>query len=101
MLFGGFLININYLPLTLRLAQYISPYRYTLEALLVNEMHGRIILFNPPGSISVQVKAELILEFFGFSTKHLALNLGCLSGIALLSVAFAAILLNYCVREKR
>ena len=101
MLFGGFLINIRFLPFALGLFQYISPYRYTLESLLVNELQGRVILFNPQGSIPVKVPAEEVIKFFGFSQKNEKLNLGCLFGLSTTFILAADILLQFCVREKR
>jgi ABC-type multidrug transport system permease subunit len=37
MLFSGYMININSIPVWLRWMQYISPLRYALEVGLTNE----------------------------------------------------------------
>ncbi len=101
MLFGGLLINIRFVPFSLGIFQYISPYRYTLESLLVNELRDRIILFNPQGSTPVEVKSDEIIRYFGFSESNGTLNLGCLFGMAIIFLILAAILLRFFVREKR
>jgi len=102
MLFGGFFVNNQQLPIPLRYLQYISPYKFSLEALLVNEMHGRVILFNPPSAeYTFQMRAEKILDIFGFSVDHFALDLGVMASLALTSALVAGLLLRFCVREKR
>jgi ATP-binding cassette subfamily G (WHITE) protein 2 len=102
MLFGGFLVNVDSLPVPLKYCQFLSPYKYALEAILVNEMHGRVILFNPPDAeYTFQMRGEMILEVFGFSVDHFALDLGVISGLALSSILLAGLLLQLCVKERR
>lgn len=95
-------MNTESLPVPLKYLQYISPYKFTLEALLTNEMRGRTILFNPPDAEYVfTMRAEKILEVFGFNVNNFALDLGVISALGFSTLLVAGILLRFCVKERR
>lgn len=49
MLFSGFFLNSNTLPVYLAWIQYISPIKYGFTALIENEFDGRTFNNCPPG----------------------------------------------------
>lgn len=100
MLFGGFLINTDDLPPYLVPLKYTSPYRFAIEALMVNEFAGRTILFNPKGFPSIKMSGTKLLEVLGFNVLHTPMDAGLLFLMALMTLVGAGLLLRILVKEK-
>jgi len=67
MAFAGFFINLSRIPAVLRWLQWLSPLKYALEALSVNEVSSGLMIVDELAGAKVQVSAVVIMEtLFGF-----------------------------------
>ena len=67
MAFAGFFINLSRIPGVLRWLQWLSPLKYALEALSVNEVSSGLMIVDVLAGAKVQVSAVVIMEtLFGF-----------------------------------
>lgn len=70
LLFGGFILNLGQITPVLSWIQYLSPFKYALEALAVNEVTNLRIVDTLQG-VSINVPAVLILQkLFGFQERY-------------------------------
>ncbi|KAJ3213671.1 hypothetical protein HDU67_002592 [Dinochytrium kinnereticum] len=100
MLFAGLLINQESIPSFIRWIQYGSFFRFSYEALIVNDITGIKIEDNVAGA-TVNIPASIILQKFGFDIDAYFRDLFVSIGItvALLGVVFA--LLAFRLKEMR
>jgi hypothetical protein len=67
MAFAGFFVNLASIPAVLRWLQWLSPLKYTLEALAVNEVDSGLLIVDVLQGINIQISAAVIMEtLFGF-----------------------------------
>lgn len=67
MAFAGFFVNLSRIPAVLRWLQWLSPLKYALEALSVNEVSSGLMIVDELAGAKVQVSATVIMEtLFGF-----------------------------------
>jgi len=67
MAFAGFFINLSRIPAVLRWLQWLSPLKYALEALSVNEVGSGLMIVDELAGARVEVSALVIMEtLFGF-----------------------------------
>jgi len=67
MAYAGFFVNLASIPPVLRWLQYLSPLKYALEALAVNEVSSGLMIDDTLQGVKVDVSASLIMEvLFGF-----------------------------------
>lgn len=92
-LFSGFLANKASIPWALRWLCYISPIRFTWEALVVNELEPLMLQFSSPDLPPVpDVSGRVFLGLLGVDHRQLSTNiivLNCLWLVASTSVLLA------------
>lgn len=70
MAFAGFFVNIGSIPPVLRWLQWISPLKYTLEALAVNEVSNGLLIKDTLEGVKVELAAAVIMKvLFGFESN--------------------------------
>jgi len=68
MMFQGILINFDDLPMSKEWMTFISPFRFALNSLLVNELDGINIWFDPIEEVEPSwISGRLILSMFAFN----------------------------------
>ncbi|GAA5976278.1 hypothetical protein JCM5350_001403 [Sporobolomyces pararoseus] len=91
MAFAGFFINLSRIPGVLRWLQWLSPLKYALEALSVNEVSSGLMIVDVLAGAKVQVSAVVIMEtLFGFKFsayyRDVLVLFGFIAGFAVLVV---------------
>jgi len=98
-LFGGFYISVDSLPIVANWIPYLSMFKWGFEALMINEFTGLEFECDPSGNC--QKYGEEVLEFVGFghhTTNYAVFGLGMLL-VAYLFCAFLILHFNvmtYC-----
>ncbi|KAG0271346.1 hypothetical protein BGZ95_000846 [Linnemannia exigua] len=101
MLFGGFLINSGQIPKALTWIQYLSMFKYSFEALAVNEVATTKLIDNIQG-VAFNVPGSLILQkLFGFELDSYWRNVIVLVGFILLFVATFWGLVSLRLKERK
>jgi ABC-type multidrug transport system ATPase subunit len=77
LLFGGFLANIDTIPVWLGWLRFLSIFYYAYEILIVNEIEGLNVNFDA-ASLDVDVKGDLFLDVFDFNADNLPRDIGAL-----------------------
>ncbi|XP_019854880.1 PREDICTED: ATP-binding cassette sub-family G member 2-like [Amphimedon queenslandica] len=99
MLFGGFLITLESLPVWIRWFQYFSVFRYAVEALVVNEVDG--LVFDLTFNNTVRsVPGEELLEIQGFNPDWLFYDWIGLAGIVTIFFSLTYLTLRLLKKEK-
>ena len=93
LLFGGFLANINTLPLWLGWLRFLSIFYYAYEVLMVNEIRGLDVDFDAANLEGINVKGDVFLDVFEFSHKNALRDIYALFGVyaGLLALALSAL----------
>uniref|UniRef100_A0A915DWP1 ABC-2 type transporter transmembrane domain-containing protein n=1 Tax=Ditylenchus dipsaci TaxID=166011 RepID=A0A915DWP1_9BILA len=83
MVYGGFFINLDYIPVYLKPFSYLSWYKYTMEAHMINMWTnvGHIQDCGGPGQLPTCAEnGKLILKMNGFQTEYMYcfINIGIL-----------------------
>ena len=95
-LFGGFYIRVSSLPIILDWIPYISSFRWTYQALAINEFKGQRFSCNLTPTTQCLYTGEQVLEnmsFDGHSTNYAVFGLGML-WIAYLIWLYLLLLVN-------
>jgi len=103
MLFGGFLINKLSMPYWISWLQWSSYLAYAFEILMVNELDGVKVWFNPRG-INIPpslIPADIFLQEFGLVPSRLYFDLVVLGGISFFFLGFSYIFLRFYIKERR
>uniref|UniRef100_A0A1X7TD60 ABC-2 type transporter transmembrane domain-containing protein n=1 Tax=Amphimedon queenslandica TaxID=400682 RepID=A0A1X7TD60_AMPQE len=98
-LFGGVLLTLDTIPVWIRWLQYVSLFRYSIEAIVVNEIDGLYFNQTINGS-SVLVPGSELLSFQGYKTSWLWYDMIGLGGLALLFLTLTYITLRLIKKEK-
>jgi len=77
LLFGGFLANIDTIPVWLGWLRFLSIFYYAYEILIVNEIDGLNVNFDA-ASLDVDVKGDLFLDVFNFDADNLPRDIAAL-----------------------
>lgn len=103
LLFGGFLVNKTSMPVFLGWLQWSSFQSYAFEILLVNELTGLTIMFNPSGYDikPVPVAGETFLAQFDMQANRVGLDYGVLGGMIAFYLILTYVFLRFCNNEKR
>jgi hypothetical protein len=103
MLFGGFLVNKQSMPVFVKWLKWLSFLNYGFEVLMVNELDGLTILFNPKGyNIKpVTVDGHVFLAQFDMQSSRFYMDQGILVAIIAAYLLIAYLLLRFVVKEKR
>jgi len=93
MIFGGFLLNSDSVPVYYIWLQFISWFNYANEALTVNQWEGVTgIECDQPNGQGCFTTGEQIIEFFGYEVDRFGLDIGMLFvlfvGLRLIAYAF-------------
>jgi hypothetical protein len=62
MTYAGFFVHLSSIPPVLRWLQWICPLKYTLEALVVNEVSSGLMIEDSLDGVPVDVSAVLIMQ---------------------------------------
>jgi len=88
MVFGGFFIQTNSIPVFLDWMKYLSPYYYAFPVLLSNELSGLTFDCTPvqggrPVNVTVCpfVTGESYLNYLGFGTVNILQNFAILAAL--------------------
>lgn len=100
MLFGGFLLNKERMPLMLKWLPRLSWFNFAFEALVVNEL-ANVVLRDTTAAIPIDIPGKLILRQFGFDVEAFTRDTLHLLLLFSVLVACAYLGLVYLVREKR
>jgi len=74
---------------------------YGYEILMVNELEGTQILFNPPEVPPTYTSGEEFLLMFDMDPKRIYLDVGVLLGMASLYLLTAYLFLRFVIKERR
>ncbi|KAL7750097.1 hypothetical protein RI367_004612 [Sorochytrium milnesiophthora] len=101
MLLGGILINASKIPVYLRWIQYLSFFRYSTEALTVNEVSGLTVADDIAG-VKLNIPGSVVLQsLFGFDLDSFTRNLLVLAGLVLALLVTVGLLVRYKLKEVR
>ena len=92
LLFGGFLANIDTIPVWLGWLRFLSIFYYAYEILIVNEIDGLNVNFDA-ASLDVDVKGDLFLDVFDFKAENLPRDIAALFAMYLGLLLLAYVLL--------
>jgi len=101
MLFGGLLANKTTIPKYIIWFKWLSFMNYGFEILMVNELQGTTILFDPPNVPPVFTTGEEFLQQFDMDPKRWNLDFGVLIGILAFYLVLSYVFLRFYIKEKR
>lgn len=101
MLFAGFLLNTDSLPVYLSWIKYFSYFSYAYEALLINELHGFPIVIDPKGFPSFPGDGDFFLKELGMDHERFYADIIFTASFAVFFIVLAGLLLRFFVKEKR
>ncbi|KAG0190293.1 hypothetical protein DFQ28_002243 [Apophysomyces sp. BC1034] len=99
MLFGGFLLNKDHIPVFLSWLKYLSFFNYGYEALIVNELKD--ITLRDKSIADIQIPGPIILARFGFNGQAFWRDVVRLCVFILITLSMSFIFLKYLVKERR
>jgi len=101
MLFGGLLANKTTIPDYLIWFKWLSFVNYGYEILMVNELAGTTVLFNPPGFPALTVPGEEFLEQFDMNADRWKLDIAALFGMLVGYLTLSYLFLRFLIKERR
>eukprot|EP00873_Tetraselmis_striata_P007915 jgi/Tetstr1/428179/TSEL_018230.t1 len=93
LVFGGFLANLEAMPLWVSWISYLSIFRYAFEALVVNEVTGSSFSLDVSGYALEGLDANLILEVLGLDPDRFVLDVIVLDALFAAFLATAMVIL--------
>ncbi|XP_050304753.1 protein white [Anthonomus grandis grandis] len=84
LLFGGFFLNIESIPVYLEWLAYLSWFKYGNEALMVNQWENVTNIQCPTVNSSCPRDGHVVLEMYNFKEEHLKLDILSLFGLIVL-----------------
>ena len=99
MLFGGFLLNKERIPIYLGWLRYLSLFNYAFEALIVNELAN--ITLHDSAVVEIDIPGPVILKQFGFDVYGYTRDVAILGLIFMIMIVLAFVLLKFMVKERR
>uniref|UniRef100_A0A383V3X3 ABC transporter domain-containing protein n=1 Tax=Tetradesmus obliquus TaxID=3088 RepID=A0A383V3X3_TETOB len=101
-LFGGFLANKGSIPVWLRWVSWLSVFRYSWEALVINELQGLDLFLSAPGvSLSLPVKGEVFLQIIGVQTGLFVVDIAVLAAIYAACCVFVLAVVGWRNRQRQ
>ncbi|DBA04319.1 TPA: hypothetical protein N0F65_002081 [Lagenidium giganteum] len=82
LLFGGFLLNSQTMPVYVAWLKHFSIFSYAFEILMTNELKGLLLKFDAPGYPSIPVYGDVFLKTLGMEYENRYYDLLALSLIA-------------------
>jgi ABC-type multidrug transport system permease subunit len=101
MLFGGLLANKSTIPEFLIWFKWLSFMNYGYEVLMVNELKGTQILFNPPNYPAVVTTGEEFLEQFDMDPNRVNMDIGILFAMGAFYLTLSYLFLRFLIKERR
>jgi len=103
LLFGGFLVNKTTMPGWVGWIRWMSFFNYAFEILMVNELTGLSILFNPQGYniYPTMVDGAVFLIQFDMEAERVGMDIGLLGATIFLFGIISYICLRWANKEKR
>jgi len=103
LLFGGFLVNKSSMPPWIGWLKWASFLNFAFEVLLVNELHGLVIMFDPVGyhMNPVPVAGDVFLKQFDMEQSRVGLDFALLGGMAVFFAFVAYLFLRFANKERR
>jgi ABC-type multidrug transport system ATPase subunit/ABC-type multidrug transport system permease subunit len=101
MLFGGLLANKTTIPPFLNWFKWLSFMNYGYEVLMVNELAGTTVLFNPPNIPPVYTTGEEFLTQFDMDPNRTQLDVGVLFAMAVFYLTVSYLFLRFYIKERR
>jgi len=101
MLFGGLLANKTTIPEFIIWFKWLSFMNYGYEILMVNELQGTSILFNPPNVPPVTVTGEEFLQQFDMDPARWKMDVGILHAMAVFYLLISYLSLRFFIKERR
>ena len=78
LLFGGFLANIDTVPVWLGWIRFLSIFYYAFEILFVNELQGLSVNVDDVANVDLSVKSNVLLDVFHFDPANLPRDMAAL-----------------------
>ena len=78
LLFGGFLANIDTVPVWLGWIRFLSIFYYAFEILFVNELQGLNVNVDDVANVDLSVKSNVLLDVFHFDPANLPRDMAAL-----------------------
>lgn len=82
LLFGGFLLNSQTMPVYVGWIKHLSIFSYAFEILMTNELKGLLLKFDAPGYPAVPVYGDVFLKTLGMDYANRYYDLVALTLIA-------------------
>lgn len=112
MLFGGLLANKTTIPPFLNWFKWLSFMNYGYEVLMVNELAGTTVLFNPPNippgiivdcspKLLVYTTGEEFLTQFDMDPNRVQMDVGILFSMAVFYLIVSYLCLRFYIKERR
>jgi len=101
MLFGGLLANKTTIPPFINWFRWLSFINYGYEVLMVNELQGTTINFNPPHVDPIPVTGEEFLEQFDMDINRWKMDMGILVAMAGGYLITSYLFLRFHIKERR
>jgi len=103
LLFGGFLVNKTSMPVFIGWLKWTSFQSYAFEILMVNELNGLVVLFNPKGYniVPVDIDGSAFLQQFDMDASRVYMDYGVLGGMIVVYLTFTYIFLRWVNKERR
>eukprot|EP00996_Jenningsia_fusiforme_P001341 NODE_2228_length_1258_cov_11.127378_g2029_i0.p1 GENE.NODE_2228_length_1258_cov_11.127378_g2029_i0~~NODE_2228_length_1258_cov_11.127378_g2029_i0.p1 ORF type:complete len:384 (+),score=52.31 NODE_2228_length_1258_cov_11.127378_g2029_i0:131-1153(+) len=108
MAFGGIVLRMDNMPKGFMWCRWLSPFSAAYEVLMINEIGGRTVLFNPVDQdgnpmCNVPETGEVLLRNMGLvpTAWQKELDIWVLSGLTVLFLATALAALVWIVKERR
>eukprot|EP01097_Dermamoeba_algensis_P001505 TRINITY_DN1565_c0_g1_i2.p1 TRINITY_DN1565_c0_g1~~TRINITY_DN1565_c0_g1_i2.p1 ORF type:complete len:647 (-),score=131.01 TRINITY_DN1565_c0_g1_i2:142-1992(-) len=74
-LFSGFFVNIDQIPVWLRWLTYVSPLRWSLDALLQNEFNGVVLVCDTSSNATCYSTGESLLDAYNMGKLEVWLDI--------------------------
>ncbi|CAG9760791.1 unnamed protein product [Ceutorhynchus assimilis] len=91
LLFGGFFLNIQSIPVYFEWLAYLSWFKYGNEALMINQWENVTNIQCPRGNSTCLRNGHVVLEIYNFKEEHLMIDIISLIGL-IVAFRFAAFL---------
>jgi ABC-type multidrug transport system permease subunit len=103
MLFGGFLVNKSSVPPIIQWLKWLSFLNFGFEVLMVNELDGLTVLFQPKGyNIKpVLVEGDVVLANLDMDPSRFYLDIVVLGIMSAVYLVLSYLMLRFVVKEKR
>jgi hypothetical protein len=82
LVFGGFFVRSHMIPVYLKWVPWLSPSFKAYQAIMVSQLQGVQLYFNPMGNYPLPYSGEAYLDKMRLSTSSIAVPLGVLGAMA-------------------